>query len=331
MPQDFESPFLEVHSSEWIAANDLAFAIFDKFPVSKGHALVISKRLIATWFDASDSEQASMMALVGAVRRFLDQRLHPKPDGYNVGFNSGIAAGQTVPHLHIHVIPRYRGDVTDPTGGIRHVIPAKANYLRPPPAAGNPSKVAISLGHPGNPLWGQISIRLPGAREVDILACFVQLSGFDIIQEAISGPSPVALRAAWPAKFSSDPDCGIGYARHDDPWLGPEDDQVFPSVSPNRAHPCRRLRARFLLHQQCTGSILRSRSFSPRNALANNHSRPTTSTIRKASKDVVGVSQENRKITGLPNKNRCAALLEQDENRHRPRIAQSQHPIVEAD
>ena len=97
MPQDFKSPFLEVRSSEWIAANDLAFAIFDKFPVSKGHVLVISKRLIATWFDASDAEQASMMSLVGEVRRFLDQRLQPKPDGYNVGFNSGIAAGQTVP------------------------------------------------------------------------------------------------------------------------------------------------------------------------------------------------------------------------------------------
>jgi diadenosine tetraphosphate (Ap4A) HIT family hydrolase len=154
MPQDFESPFLEVQSSEWIAANDLAFAIFDKFPVSKGHALVISKRLIAT---------------------LLDQRLHPRPDGYNIGFNSGIAAGQTVPHVHIPVIPRYHGDATDPTGGIRHVIPAKANYLRQLPAKSKPSRVAISIGHPDNPLWGQISIRLPGAREVDILASFVQL------------------------------------------------------------------------------------------------------------------------------------------------------------
>jgi diadenosine tetraphosphate (Ap4A) HIT family hydrolase/HKD family nuclease len=185
MPQDFESPFLEVHSSEWIAANDLAFAIYDKFPVSKGHALVISKRLIATWFDASDAEQAGMMSLVGEVRRFLDDRLHPKPDGYNVGFNSGIAAGQTVPHLHVHVIPRYHGDVTDPTGGIRHVIPAKANYLRRSPAVTKLPKVAISTGHPGSPLWGEISLRLPGAREVDILASFVQLSGLDIIQEAI--------------------------------------------------------------------------------------------------------------------------------------------------
>jgi superfamily II DNA or RNA helicase/diadenosine tetraphosphate (Ap4A) HIT family hydrolase/HKD family nuclease len=185
MPQDFASPFLEVHSSEWIVANDLAFAIYDKFPVSNGHALVISRRLIPTWFDASDVEQAAMMSLVGEVRRFLDQRLQPKPDGYNVGFNSGIAAGQTVPHLHIHVIPRYHGDVPEPTGGIRHVIPGKGNYLRESPVPTNPSRVAISTGHPGNPLWDEISIRLPGAREVDILASFVQLSGLDIIQEAI--------------------------------------------------------------------------------------------------------------------------------------------------
>jgi superfamily II DNA or RNA helicase/diadenosine tetraphosphate (Ap4A) HIT family hydrolase/HKD family nuclease len=185
MPQDFKSPFLEVHNSEWIAANDLAFAIYDKFPVSKGHSLVISKRLTATWFDASGAEQTAMMSLVGRVRQFLDERLHPKPDGYNVGFNSGIAAGQTVPHLHIHVIPRYHGDVTDPAGGIRHVIPSKANYLLGFPVATKPSRVAISTGHPGNPLWGEISVRLPGAREIDILASFVQLSGLDIIQEAI--------------------------------------------------------------------------------------------------------------------------------------------------
>jgi len=185
MPQDFESPFLKVHSSEWIAANDLAFAIYDKFPVSKGHALVISKRLIATWFDASGAEQAAMMSLVGEVQRSLDERLHPRPDGYNIGFNIGVAAGQTVPHVHIHVIPRYHGDVTDPAGGIRHVIPGKANFLCRLPAGRKPSGVAISTGYPGDRLWSEISIRLPGAREVDILASFVLLSGLDIIQEAI--------------------------------------------------------------------------------------------------------------------------------------------------
>jgi superfamily II DNA or RNA helicase/HKD family nuclease len=131
------------------------------------------------------AEQAAMMSLVRDVQRSLDQQLRPKPDGYNVGFNSGTAAGQTVPHVHIHVIPRYHGDVPDPTGGIRHVIPGEANYLRPPTSATEPARVAISTGHPGSPLWGQISHRLPGAREIDILASFVQLSGLDIIQETI--------------------------------------------------------------------------------------------------------------------------------------------------
>jgi len=185
IPRDFESPFLKIDSGEWIVSNDLAFAIYDKFPVSKGHTLVITKRLIATWFAASDAEQAAMMSLVGDVQRFLDQQLHPKPNGYNVGFNSGIAAGQTVPHVHIHVIPRYQGDVTDPAGGVRHVIPSKANYLRPLPATRETARVAISTGHPASPLWGHISHRLPGAREIDIVASFVQLSGLDIIQEAI--------------------------------------------------------------------------------------------------------------------------------------------------
>ncbi len=68
------------------------------------------------------------MALVKEVKRLLDIRLSPAPDGYNVGFNSGGAAGQIVPHVHIHVIPRYLGDMPDPRGGVRHVIPDKGNY-----------------------------------------------------------------------------------------------------------------------------------------------------------------------------------------------------------
>lgn len=72
-----------------------------------------------------------MFELVDEVKRALDERLHP--DGYNIGINAGEAAGQTVPHLHVHVIPRYRGDVDDPRGGVRHVIPGKGNYLASDP------------------------------------------------------------------------------------------------------------------------------------------------------------------------------------------------------
>ena len=121
------SPFLEWPVSERIADNDLAFAIPDGFPVSPGHTLIVPKRLVATWFDATREEQLAMLELVDRVKADLDARL--APDGYNLGLNVGAAAGQTVMHLHLHVIPRHFGDVPDPRGGVRHVIPGKGNYL----------------------------------------------------------------------------------------------------------------------------------------------------------------------------------------------------------
>lgn len=126
---DLTSPFLSVPRSQWIADNEWAFAIRDKHPVTKGHSLVITRRVVPTWFDATAEEQAAVMALVDELKRGLDALTH-RPDGYNIGINVGEAAGQTVMHLHVHVIPRYRGDVPDPRGGVRHVIPSKGNYLR---------------------------------------------------------------------------------------------------------------------------------------------------------------------------------------------------------
>ncbi|MFM7205947.1 MAG: HIT family protein, partial [Planctomycetaceae bacterium] len=87
------SPFLAIPAAEWVCANDLAFAIFDRFPVSPGHVLVITKRVVPTFFECSVDEQAALMALVAEVKRLLDDRLKPVPDGYNVGFNCGLAAG----------------------------------------------------------------------------------------------------------------------------------------------------------------------------------------------------------------------------------------------
>ncbi len=120
------SPFLDRPAKDRVAENDLAFAILDGFPVSPGHTLVVAKRVVATWFDATSEEKAALITLVDIVKQKLDQRYSPA--GYNVGFNAGEAAGQTVPHLHVHVIPRYHGDVPDPRGGVRWVIPAKAAY-----------------------------------------------------------------------------------------------------------------------------------------------------------------------------------------------------------
>lgn len=123
------SPFLARDPGEWIAANELCFALWDAYPASPGHALVIPRREVATWFDASMAERTALLELVDRVRELLEQR-QPKPDGYNVGVNVGRAAGQTVMHLHVHVIPRYAGDVADPRGGVRHCIPRHGNYLR---------------------------------------------------------------------------------------------------------------------------------------------------------------------------------------------------------
>jgi diadenosine tetraphosphate (Ap4A) HIT family hydrolase len=126
-PRPAASPFLARPASDHVASNALAFALRDGFPVSPGHTLIVPRRLVATWFDATREEQLAILELVDAVKRSLDRELHP--DGYNVGFNAGAAAGQTVMHLHLHVIPRFVGDVPDPRGGVRHVIPGKGNYL----------------------------------------------------------------------------------------------------------------------------------------------------------------------------------------------------------
>lgn len=121
-----DSPFLTVPESDWVAANDLAFAIRDGFPVSPGHTLVVPRRLIPDWDSATPAERQAILALVDTVKQDLRERL--RPDGFNLGVNEGAAAGQTVFHLHFHVIPRYSGDVPDPRGGIRHAVMGKGNW-----------------------------------------------------------------------------------------------------------------------------------------------------------------------------------------------------------
>lgn len=123
-------PFCDIDPSDVAWAGDGVIAFRDRFPVSPGHTLLIPRRHVATWFDATREEQQALLDAVAAIKEALDRDLDPKPDGYNIGFNSGEAAGQTVMHLHVHVIPRYRGDMDDPRGGVRHVIPSKGNYLR---------------------------------------------------------------------------------------------------------------------------------------------------------------------------------------------------------
>ena len=111
---------------EKIIENENAFAIYDAFPVSKGHVLVIPKRVVSEIFDLNEDEYISCFNLIKDVKKILDK--NHKPDGFNIGINNGEKAGQTIFHAHIHVIPRYIGDVENPRGGVRNVIPGKGDY-----------------------------------------------------------------------------------------------------------------------------------------------------------------------------------------------------------
>ncbi len=126
MPQPSPCPFCCLAEDRIWLETPTTFAFLDGFPVSEGHALVIPRRHVASLFDLPADEQASLWAEVARVRALLLAKHHP--DGFNIGVNDGTAAGQTVPHAHIHVIPRYTGDLPDPRGGVRWVIPAKAKY-----------------------------------------------------------------------------------------------------------------------------------------------------------------------------------------------------------
>jgi len=114
------------HEEDAIASNAFAMAVADGFPLNPGHALVIPRRHIADLFELEPDELAALWALVPVVCDAI-KRSH-RPHGFNIGINVGQAAGQTVAHAHVHVIPRYNGDVPDPRGGVRWVLPERADY-----------------------------------------------------------------------------------------------------------------------------------------------------------------------------------------------------------
>jgi diadenosine tetraphosphate (Ap4A) HIT family hydrolase len=111
-----------------LAEDNLFVVVSDKYPVSPGHSLIIVKRVVARFQELTADERARLMTWVDWCIAHLDRTLQPPPDGFNVGLNDGTAAGQTIPQLHVHVIPRYQGDVSDPRGGVRSVVPNKARY-----------------------------------------------------------------------------------------------------------------------------------------------------------------------------------------------------------
>lgn len=140
-----DCPFCSLVGREFVAENDLAVAFRDGFPVNPGHTLIIPRRHVPTWFLATREEQIAILELADRVKaqleadgvtvselsrgtRNLEIGASLRPDGYNLGLNCGEAAGQTIPHLHLHVIPRYRGDHPSPKGGVRWIFPDKAKY-----------------------------------------------------------------------------------------------------------------------------------------------------------------------------------------------------------
>jgi diadenosine tetraphosphate (Ap4A) HIT family hydrolase len=121
-----ECPFCTLQSNRILFENASGFVVRDAYPVSLGHTLIIPRRHVGSFFDINFIERENILALLDKAKDDIDKQFNP--DACNIGINDGPAAGQTVPHLHIHLIPRYNGDCADPRGGVRWVLPDKADY-----------------------------------------------------------------------------------------------------------------------------------------------------------------------------------------------------------
>jgi diadenosine tetraphosphate (Ap4A) HIT family hydrolase len=126
LPEMAACPFCDIPAERISVERDVGCAVGDLYPLSKGHTLVIPRRHVASIFALRPAEISALWGLVGVVREMLAGDLHP--DGFNIGLNDGEAAGQTIAHAHVHVVPRYWGDVPDPRGGVRWVMPERATY-----------------------------------------------------------------------------------------------------------------------------------------------------------------------------------------------------------
>jgi diadenosine tetraphosphate (Ap4A) HIT family hydrolase/HKD family nuclease len=178
MPQS-ECSFCNADPARVFLQSDLIVGLWDAFPVSAGHALLVTRRHVASWFDATDAERQALTEAVQTARQEILRR--HAPDGFNIGVNVGEAAGQTVPHLHVHVIPRYRGDIPDPRGGIRHVIPGRGNYLADLGRHLRTDRYLVTGGD--DPLLPHIISQLASADRADIVVSFALESGGDRVFE----------------------------------------------------------------------------------------------------------------------------------------------------
>ena len=121
--------FCNIKEDEIIFSNELAISSFDSYPVSKHHALIFPKRHVKDYFDLNDEEVFACNQLIKLLKDFILKE-DPTVKGFNIGSNAGKISGQTIMHCHIHLIPRRKGDVENPQGGVRGVIPSKQHYIR---------------------------------------------------------------------------------------------------------------------------------------------------------------------------------------------------------
>jgi superfamily II DNA or RNA helicase/diadenosine tetraphosphate (Ap4A) HIT family hydrolase len=192
-----ECPFCTIRLDKIVFSTESFVALMDEFPVTPGHLLLVSKTHLAEWSSLSSRARENIAEAINEAKERLQAEY--APDGFNIGFNEGAAAGQTIPHFHIHVIPRRKGDMEDPRGGVRHVIPDNGNYLRPKnplqvkemPANFNwdsASNAMSSAPHDlqlitggDDPLYDHLIQHISDARKIDIAVSFVMDSGMSMI------------------------------------------------------------------------------------------------------------------------------------------------------
>ena len=180
-------PFCEPNLAQLFYEDELVRCIWDGFPLSAGHALLVPRRHVASWFDTTGPERLALVEAIDRAKAAIERER--APDGYNIGVNVGAAAGQTVFHLHVHVIPRYRGDVADPRGGVRHVIPGKARYwdaVRDVSSGYERSAAPLLMtGGTDSSLLKQLKPRLATAKSVDVAVAFVMPSGLELLYPSL--------------------------------------------------------------------------------------------------------------------------------------------------
>lgn len=174
-------PFCEPETERVFFEDANIRCLWDRYPVTPGHALVVPRRHFSSWFEATLPEKVALLEGLDMARSEIC-RNHDAL-GFNIGINDGEAAGQTIPHLHIHLIPRYVGDVSDPTGGVRNVIPGQGNYLAPKYQVRDSTVPDFDLdtpnvfGNEANPLLNGLKEDLSAASTADFAVAFVTWSG----------------------------------------------------------------------------------------------------------------------------------------------------------